>query len=70
MTNPKKNISWIVCHDGSRRPFGCECLRCGAYDQIGLPVDLSVLTVRLRMFSDQHRGCKDTEERTDNGTRS
>lgn len=50
--------SWIMVDDGSQKPFGFECLRCGAYQKVNQPIKLSDFVILENIFIAEHRGCK------------
>lgn len=48
----------IVAHDGSKRPFGFECLHCGALLGLALPVAADEFAAAGEAFSQKHRDCR------------
>ena len=47
----------VVAHDGTQRPFGFECLHCGATRTITLPISFDKFVAASKEFVAQHRAC-------------
>lgn len=47
----------VVAHDGTRHPFGFECLHCGAVLGVSLPVSVDEFTAASNAFVVKHRDC-------------
>lgn len=47
----------VVAHDGTHKPFGFECLHCGALLGLRLPVSVDVFAAAGEEFVRSHRGC-------------
>ena len=59
MVRPK-GANWIVTYDGSGdRPFGHECLRCGAFCKIGALIPIGDFLKISQAFIKLHRQCKE-----------
>jgi len=59
MVRPK-NANWIVTYDGSGdKPFGHECLRCGAFCKIGALIPIKEFLKISTAFIKFHRQCKE-----------
>lgn len=62
------STSHVVAHDGTRRPFGFECLHCGALLGITLPVSVDEFVSGGEAFFARHLACPpapDVPERID-----
>jgi hypothetical protein len=57
------NINWVVCYDGTHpiHPYAFECLRCGAVQQVTLPIEVSHYVKQADDFLRCHRHCQETE---------
>ena len=53
-----RNTDHVVAHDGTRHPFGFECLHCGAVLGIALPVSVDEVGPASEAFLKKHRDCK------------
>ena len=59
---------WIISHDGTQKPFGHECLRCGAYHKLPdkLPVDkflkIAEAFIKLHKLCEQESSPQTGEE--------
>ena len=51
------STSHVVAHDGTRRPFGFECLHCGAVLGLALPVSVDEFVAASEAFLARHRAC-------------
>lgn len=47
----------VVAHDGSRKPFGFECLHCGESFAVTMPTAVDVFASMGRAFVGKHRDC-------------
>jgi len=54
----KAKYDWIVSCDGSAKPMGHECLRCGAYHKIETPVKIDKFLKIANAFINLHKLCK------------
>lgn len=52
------NTDHVVAHDGTRHPFGFECLHCGAVLGLTLPVSVDEFASAGKAFVAKHRDCK------------
>ena len=59
----KQNINWLITHDGTvtNEPFGNECLRCGAYHKIKLPISVDEFIKISKAFIALHKLCKESQ---------
>lgn len=53
--------SHIVAHDGTQKPFGFECLHCGATLPLSMPLAVDAFCGAADAFLVQHRDCKKPE---------
>lgn len=51
------NSHHIVAHDGTHRPFGFECLHCGATRMIPLPIATDKFVAASNEFVAKHLAC-------------
>lgn len=47
----------VVAHDGTRHPFGFQCLHCGALLGVSLPVSVEEFGASANAFVVKHRDC-------------
>lgn len=52
------NTDHVVAHDGTKHPFGFECLHCGAVLAVALPVSNDEFVAAGNAFVARHRECK------------
>lgn len=53
-----RNTDHVVAHDGTRHPFGFECLHCGGRLGLTLPVSVDEFVSASEAFVKKHRDCQ------------
>lgn len=59
----------VVVHDGSRHPFGFECLHCKALLGITLPISTDEFVAASNAFVVKHRDCQPAPAAADSAPR-
>ena len=58
---PKQIVDWIYSRDATHgdRSYGLECRRCGASEDVPLPIAIDVYLAYAKKFSRRHRLCQE-----------